>query len=363
MRNSVFGRFCGLLAVLASAGAQAAIPAGERAVLDALYTQTGGPHWTNNSGWEGATGSECTWHGITCDAGQTHVIYVSFSNNNLTGTLPSLTGLTKLQYFRDYVDHLTGPIPDLGGLTDLWFFELGNNQMTGAIPSLTGLTKLQTFEVAGNQLTGSIPDLTGLASLKYFDVRANQLTGTIPSLAGLTNLQNFKVLYNLLSGPIPAVPSPTNALTADGSSVCPNKLVPSADAAWDAATGSTPWYSACTGSLPDVHVFASAGPHGSISANATIDYGTATSLTVTPAAGYTAVVGGNCGGVLNGTTFTTHVLTYDCTVEASFVLSPVVAAPAVAAPMFGTIARTVLLVGLLLVAWRARARYAERECG
>src|SRR6185369_940759 len=38
------------------------IPSGERAVLDAIYTQGNGPGWLNNSGWEGASGTECTWY-------------------------------------------------------------------------------------------------------------------------------------------------------------------------------------------------------------------------------------------------------------------------------------------------------------
>lgn len=44
-----------LLLMLFSLGissiAQAAIPASERAVLDALYASTNGAGWTNNTGW------------------------------------------------------------------------------------------------------------------------------------------------------------------------------------------------------------------------------------------------------------------------------------------------------------------------
>jgi len=34
--------------------------------------------------------------------------------------------------------------------------------LTGSIPSLAGLTALQTFYAENNQLTGAIPPLTGL---------------------------------------------------------------------------------------------------------------------------------------------------------------------------------------------------------
>ena len=81
---------------------------------------------------------------------------------------------------------------------------------------------------------------------RSFIVNNNQLTGPIPPLAGLTNLAGFYVNNNQLSGNVPAVPAPTNALVNGGSSLCPNYLNQTADAAWDTATGSTPWYDLCT---------------------------------------------------------------------------------------------------------------------
>lgn len=44
----------------------------------------------------------------------------------------------------------------------------------------------------------------------------------------------------------------------------------------------------------------------------------ATSFQVTPSAGYTATVGGTCGGSLSGTTYTTKAITANCTVVATF---------------------------------------------
>ena len=176
-----------------------AIPGSERTVLLNLYSSTNGGGWTNKTGWNGASGTECSWYGVTCDAGSNHVTVISMSTNNLTGSLPDISGLTGLRYF--YVNI---------------------NQLTGQIPSLSGLTSLQWFEVDNNQLTGQIPSLSGLTGLKYFDVDNNQLTGDPPS-----------------------VPSP-NALLPGDSSLCPNNLNNIASADWDAATGITPWYSQCT---------------------------------------------------------------------------------------------------------------------
>ncbi|MDR3388561.1 MAG: protease pro-enzyme activation domain-containing protein [Rudaea sp.] len=64
----------------------------------------------------------------------------------------------------------------------------------------------------------------------------------------------------------------------------------------------------------------SAGANGAISPNTpqTVNYNGTTTFTVTPNPGYTASVGGTCGGALIGTTYTTNAITADCTVVASF---------------------------------------------
>jgi len=71
---------------------------------------------------------------------------------------------------------------------------------------------------------------------------------------------------------------------------------------------------------PEITVTPSAGPHGSISQGSPqVAAGGATlNFTVTPEPGYTALVGGSCGGTLNGTTYTTQPLVTDCTVDATF---------------------------------------------
>jgi hypothetical protein len=127
-------------------------------------------------------------------------------------------------------------------------FDVSANQLTGTIPALTGLTNLQNFNVSGNQLTGPIPALTGLTNLRSFFAYNNQLTGTIPALTGLTNLQYFQVNNNRLTGNVPSVPTPS-ALVAGGSFLCPNALNRTPDPAWDTATGLTPWCANCRPSI------------------------------------------------------------------------------------------------------------------
>ncbi|TWI65758.1 putative repeat protein (TIGR02543 family) [Desulfobotulus alkaliphilus] len=64
----------------------------------------------------------------------------------------------------------------------------------------------------------------------------------------------------------------------------------------------------------------SSGDHGSISPDTTqaVAHGSTATFTVTPEEGYTALVGGTCGGNLAGTTYTTNPVTGACTVSATF---------------------------------------------
>ena len=212
IRSRAIARLLATLALFVCTFSHAAIPPSERAVLDAIYTQTNGANWKNHAGWEGAAGTECTWAGVVCDANQTHVEQVILSapdqnfvphGNNLVGTLPSISALTQLQAFDVSANQLSGPLPLLAGLTNLSMFFAKQNQFTGNIPPLAGLTNLQRFAVGTNQLSGSIPSLSGLSALLIFGVDNNRLTGPIPVLSGLNNLQVFQAHNNQLNGTLP----------------------------------------------------------------------------------------------------------------------------------------------------------------
>ena len=72
----------------------------------------------------------------------------------------------------------------------------------------------------------------------------------------------------------------------------------------------------------------SAGLNGSISPATpqTIATGGSSVFTVSPSPGYTAAVGGTCTGELIGNSYATNPITADCTVTASFTLTPVLSA-------------------------------------
>lgn len=189
--------------------------------------------------------------------------------NQLTGPIPPLTGLPSLHEISVYDNQLSGPIPSfaelpalhtfnandnrltaippLAEVAALEYFLVRNNQLSGTIPPLAGLQELLSFDVGNNNLSGPIPLLTGLSKLRYFDIGENQLSGPVPPLTDLVALRNIYIHDNRITGPVPpALPS----LLQNGSSLCPNHLARNDDAAWDVATGTTPWHSACTDLSP-----------------------------------------------------------------------------------------------------------------
>ncbi len=182
-----------LILIILPLSLSGAIPSQERATLIALYNNTDGDNWHKNSGWKtpplaadgfAMPGTEKTWYGINCDAGNTTVQKIFLVSNNLNGTIT----------------------PKLGNLTNLLLLNLTWNQLTGSIPAELGnLTKLENLMLYSNQLGGSIPpELGNLSQLVYLTLFSNSLSGDIPpELGNLTNLTSLELSYNSLSGSIP----------------------------------------------------------------------------------------------------------------------------------------------------------------
>jgi Leucine rich repeat N-terminal domain len=227
----------------------AGIPDSELAVLRDFYASTGGDNWfataANANKWFADDTDPCSWFGVGCDATREHVTGFDLSGGNLSGSLPA----------------------NLATLKNLRYLVVDNNRLSGPLPPLDGLTKLEAVFVQHNQLTGPIPSLAGLTSLGYFAADHNALTGHIPSsLSDLPQLQYFVVDNNQLSGRVPRAPA---TLTAFSTALCPNQLDtrpsadPTIDAGWNSATGLTPWWSgpgtACAAPFADttsLHAFA-----------------------------------------------------------------------------------------------------------
>ena len=147
------------------------VPQIKRDALVALYNSTDGANWTDNTGWLGEAGTECSWFGVTCSSGS--VTGIDLFSNCLSGSIPKeiwvLTKITSLNLGYNYFfigrktpkeRGLTGEIlRELGNLGNLTYLNLGWNNLTGTIPNELGkLTKLKTIFLAWTQLSGLVPE-------------------------------------------------------------------------------------------------------------------------------------------------------------------------------------------------------------
>lgn len=185
--------------------AGAAIPASERAVLDAIYNRTNGKSW---SSWDGIAGNECSWAGVACDEAKSHVIALRLSGQPpyyqpLYGTLPDLSGLSQLQTLDVSRNRLAGALPSLAALTNLQNLDVSYNRFSGPVPSFAGLSKLTRISVQNNQFGDALPDVSGLSNLVEFYAIANSFSGAIPPLRDAPSLQRYLVDFNNLTGPVP----------------------------------------------------------------------------------------------------------------------------------------------------------------
>ena len=257
------------LVCLTPAIAAANIPLAERQALLELYRSTHGDDWTDHTDWGGEPGSECEWFGIVCGNPEDHIqgiildrnglsgplparfnqlkglIKFSAKGNELTGSIPSLSGMQSLEYFEVSENQLSGALPELAGLARLTSFHAARNQLSGPLPRMTGLAALEFFEAGDNKLSGPIFSFDGLSHLKMLDLRSNQLSGPIPDMKGATGLLELTLSDNQLSGSLPA--PPPSLMRA---SLCHNQLVhpstdASLDAAWTRRSGGQSWWLNC----------------------------------------------------------------------------------------------------------------------
>jgi len=206
MRKSIL---VAVLVLIPMSYAHAQIPPAERNALIALYNSTGGATWSDNTGWLGAEGTECTWFGVSCSPSLGLVHTIRLIDNQLSGVIPpELGNLSLLVTLNLSENELTGSIPpgleNAPLLRNLW---LSDNQLTGSIPpELGNNSNLERLILSHNQLTGTIPpELGDLSNLEYLSLGFNELSGIIPSeLGDLTSLETgLQLNDNQLTGSIP----------------------------------------------------------------------------------------------------------------------------------------------------------------
>lgn len=154
--------------------------------------------------------------------------------NNITGSLPVITGLSNLRtfavtfsdytgtatpppngiHFYDVADnHLTGTLPDFTNCSQLRGLFLHNNEFTGNCPDITANPQLVDCQLDRNNFVGGMPAITGCPNLLFFDTASNDLTGTISVISGNTPLKQLWCNRNNYTGSIPHLENNVNLNT------------------------------------------------------------------------------------------------------------------------------------------------------
>ncbi|CAA6663005.1 unnamed protein product [Spirodela intermedia] len=152
------------------------------------------------------------WMGSTGVSGN---VIVDLAGNSLSGVVPDLSSLQKLQVLNLSDNGFTGSFPDnpfdptgsfpeevLNVSTLTWLY-LSNCNIQGRIPPAIGrLTSLVNLELADNFLSGEIPqEIIYLTRLWQLELYNNSLTGTLPvGFGNLSNLVYFDASMNKLEG-------------------------------------------------------------------------------------------------------------------------------------------------------------------
>ncbi|KAJ0040284.1 hypothetical protein Pint_27224 [Pistacia integerrima] len=119
------------------------------------------------------------------------LMHVLFDNNNFTGSIPtSLEHLQNLQVIRMDKNSFNGTVsfnftsfPNITTMqVDYAEKYLSNNQLTGPLPNLTGLSKLSYVDMSNNSFEGSTipPGFSSLQSLTTLVMENTNLRGPIP---------------------------------------------------------------------------------------------------------------------------------------------------------------------------------------
>ncbi|KAL5081964.1 hypothetical protein RYX36_010385 [Vicia faba] len=127
----------------------------------------------------------------------TELYNLGLQRNNLTGILPSFSGLSKLEFaFLDYNSFDAIPFDFFNGLTSLRVLSLEENQLNVStngwlFPSdLDKSVQLTNLSFVHCNLVGSLPDFLGtLSSLTNLRLSNNRLSGTIPVTFSQSSIQ------------------------------------------------------------------------------------------------------------------------------------------------------------------------------
>nr|GMC59721.1 receptor protein kinase TMK1-like [Ipomoea batatas] len=150
----------------------------------------------------------CKWDHVGCQ--DKRVIRIQIGHQGLQGTLPSeLSKLTQLERLELQWNNISGPLPSLSGLGSLQVLMLSNNQFT-SVPAdfFAGMSSLQSVEIDNNPFAAwEIPEnLRNASALQNFSANSANLKGKIPGFLdsdGFPGLINLHLALNSLEGELP----------------------------------------------------------------------------------------------------------------------------------------------------------------
>ncbi|KAK6146704.1 hypothetical protein DH2020_020573 [Rehmannia glutinosa] len=190
--------FCSLFATVGRS------QSGDMAVMQDLKRSLNSP---SQLGWTDS--DPCKWDHVQCRDGR--VTRIQIGHQNLQGFLPpNLNNLTSLQVFEVQNNQLTGSLPSFSGLNSLQSLLLSSNNFTSIPPDFfNGMTSLQDVYLDYNPFNSwVIPDgLKSASTLQTFSATSANISGPLPDFFGaetFSSLTNLRLAFNNLEGPLPS---------------------------------------------------------------------------------------------------------------------------------------------------------------
>ncbi|XP_030452045.1 receptor protein kinase TMK1 [Syzygium oleosum] len=182
----------------------AAADDGDAAAMLALKKSLAAPE---SLGWSDP--DPCRWPRVVCSE-SSRVTRIQIGRQGLQGTLPAnLNSLTQLERLELQFNNLSGSLPSLSGLSSLQVLMLSGNQFD-AIPTgfFDGLSSLQSVEIDSNPFAAwEIPQsLQNASALQNFSANSANVTGKVPDFFGANDFPGLTLLhlaFNDLEGGLP----------------------------------------------------------------------------------------------------------------------------------------------------------------
>ena len=124
-------------------------------LLARMYYNNGGGSWTDNEFWLNNQ-SHCTWSGISCDL-NSRVTEVNLPNNNLSGSMVDISGLSGITSIILDMNSLSGAIPNnVCAISSSIFLQVDDALCEDPGTAVGCCDKVRTGEVTIDQITASV---------------------------------------------------------------------------------------------------------------------------------------------------------------------------------------------------------------